>query len=455
MNVLPVKIPFLGIKNNNSNNTHSLITTEVQSSGAVAFQGGTAKNAEALRALMHYGVPGIYSGKYVIPQEIIDKMLNNHTFSKTIRHIVKALKPYENRLLNVESQFYSIVKSMVKTNPNYHLKDVVGVIAPEHNKKLIEQQIPVFEEISALAEFMPEEQFKKFDSLMNTVCKRINREPVVLPFDLKELKSKLHHFANEYSKRNKVIEFDTMVRIMHFAKRMPETPKSLNATSKVKRLKQVKKSKSLVRKRAEILTQMELTAASSPLKNNPDLMKLFTQTRAKIYGTPVIVPFNRKSFIDDIEKITETLENTKLAHKINQAAIKLPTSHESLSAFVMKNLELSSDKIGYNMVIGSAGSIDHLIPFSQKGKNCIENYAITTSYYNSERAHRSIEHQLKKYPVAYIHCQEYVDRLIELCNQGIFKKVKLPRHYIFNFVKLMQKLSPKEKPLILNVDKLK
>ena len=226
-------------------------------------------------------------------------------------------------------------------------------------------------------------------------------------------------------------------------------------SSKAKRLKQEKNSKSLLRKRAELLTQMEVLAAEGPLKNNEDLMKLFIQTRAKIYGTPIVIPFNRKSFIEDINRITDKLDDVKLAHKIRQAAIKLPTSHDSLSAFVMKNLELPSEKIGYNMVAGSIGSIDHLIPFSKKGRNCIDNYAITTSYFNSERAHRAIETQLRKHPQTYTFCQEYVNRLIELCNQGIFERVKLPKHYIINFAKLMRKLSPQEKPLILDIDKLK
>lgn len=458
MKILPIITnPFLGTNQNNQYDYSQFRSPELAQNN-ITFEGPLrtrAPHAEPLRALMHYGVPGIYSGKYVIPQDTIDRMVDRHTFSKTIRSIVKALKPYEDRLLDVEAQFFEIVKSMAKTYPNYHLEDVIRVLAPEHNKKLINEQVPIFEEISELAEFMPEKQQLEFDKLMDTVCKRINHEPAILPFDGKEFRYKLHQFSNEYSKKHKTTELDAMIRIMRIARRMPDSQKQLQKTSKAKRLKQVKNSKTLIRKRAELLTQIEVLAAESPLKNNADLMKLFIQTRAKIYGTPIVIPFNRKTFIENIKNITDKLEDVKLAHRINQAAIKLPTSHDSLSAFVMKNLELSSDKIGYNMVSGSIGSIDHLIPFSKKGRNCIDNYAITTSYYNSERAHRSIDTQLRKRPQAYTFCQQYIDRLIELCNQGIFDKVKLPKHYITNFATLMSKLSPEEKPLILHIDKLK
>ena len=460
MRILPIITnPLLGINKNNqydySQNRVPVLKQPPQTD-TVTFEARTrAKYAEPLRELMKYGVPGLYSGKYVIPQEDINKMLEKHTFSRTIRHIVKALKPYEDRLLDVESQFFRIVKNMAKTNPQYHLEDVIRVLAPEHNKKLIRQQIPVLEEISELASFMPQEQQIEFDKLIDNVCKRINHEPAILPFDAKELRYKLHQITNEYSKKHKSEEFNVMLKIMRIAKKMPDKKVKQEEVSKAKKVKNAKAEKTMVRKRAELLTQMEVLAAESPLKNNSDLMKIFTQARAKIYGTPVVIPFNRKSFIEDIKAITDTLSNTKLAHQINQAAIKLPTSHESLSAFIMKHAELSSEKIGYNLVSPSAGNIDHLVPHSKKGRNCLENYAITTSYMNSERAHKSIEQQLKIHPETYKFAQQQVDRLIELCNSGIFKKVKLPQHYIQSFANLMLKLSPKEKPLILNLDKLK
>lgn len=458
MKILPIITnPFLGVnKNNHSDYSQyrSPVLAQPLQLDTVSFQ-GAAKNAEPLRALINYGIPGIYSGKYVIPQEVIDTMNNKHTFARTIRHIVKALKPYEDRLLDVESQFFAMVKNMAKVNPHYHLEDVIRVLAPKHNTKLIKEQMPVLEEVAELASYMPEEQQIKFDALIDTVCKRMNHEPVVLPFDGKEFRYKLHQIANEYSKKHKGVEFGEMLKIMRLAKKMPESAGSNLKISKVKRIKQNKTEKTLTRKRAELLTKMEIMASESVLRKNADLIRLFTQTRAKIYGTPIVIPFNRKSFIEDIKMITDTLEDTKLAHKINKAAIKLPTSHESVSAFIMKHAELSSEKIGNSIVSPSVGNIDHLVPYSKKGRNCIENYAITTSYFNSERGHRTIAEQLRIYPETYKHCQKYVDRLIELCNDGIFKKVQLAPHYITSFCKLMLKLSPEEKPLILHIDKLK
>ena len=107
------------------------------------------------------------------------------------------------------------------------------------------------------------------------------------------------------------------------------------------------------------------------------------------------------------------------------------------------------------MVAGSAGSSDHLIPFVKNGKDNLQNYGISSAYYNSERAQRPMQQQLKKYPQTYENCQKQVDRLIELYNDGTFKKIGLPKHYITNFVRRMYNLSPEDNRLILNIDKLK
>ena len=107
------------------------------------------------------------------------------------------------------------------------------------------------------------------------------------------------------------------------------------------------------------------------------------------------------------------------------------------------------------MVNGSAGSIEHLLPYSKKGKDCIENYGITTAYFNSERGERSMAQQLILHPEAYENCQKQVDKLIELHNNGVFKKIGLSKYYIQNFARMMYKLSPDDNKLVLNLDKLK
>ena len=422
--------------------------------------GRIAKNAEPLRALMSYGIPDMYSGKIVIPPSTIEELFAKHVFSKPIKNLVKIIVPFEQSLLTVEKQFFNIVNNMVKYEPQYTLADVVKKIAPEHNKKLLTIQKPIFDDIDNYAEKLPKDLKSQYDKLKEIINKKLYREPMVLPFSAKEFQYKLQRIADELTHKNKHKEAGIVKSMIQISKKIPEkTPDEIEpldfSLSKAVRNKKKRTLKALMKKRAEFLTQIELLSMDNDLKNNTDLTKLFSQTRAIIYGIPIVIPFNRKSFIYELQKITDQLEDKKLARKMVIKATSLPTSHEDLSAFVMKCVEYSSDKIGYNMVAGSAGSIDHLIPFVKKGKDCIENYGISSAYYNSERAERPIAQQLKKYPETYVNCQKQVDRLIELCNNGTFKKVKLPKHYITTFVNRMYNLSPEDNRLILNIDKLK
>lgn len=422
--------------------------------------GRTAENAETLRALMAYGIPDMYSGKNVIDPKILERFYSKHVFSRAIKNVIKIMKPFEKSLHDIEREFLSIVKTIAKTNPEFKLADVIRKIAPEHNKKLLEIQQPIFDDLTEMSKEMPLHLQQEFNSMMSTIYKKLKHEPVVLPFSAKEFQYKLQRIADEIAEKNNPSEISTLRRILQTGKKLPEkTPQeennAKNIKSKAKRNKKIKNDKNLIRKRADILTQIEIMAAETNLKNNQELTKLFARTRSKIYSIPIVIPFNRKSFIYELQKITNKLEDTKLAHKMVQKAVSLPTSHDNLSAFVMKCVEYSSDKIGYNMVAGSAGSIDHLIPFVKNGKDNLQNYGISSAYYNSERAQRPMQQQLKKYPQTYENCQKQVDRLIELYNDGTFKKIGLPKHYITNFVRRMYNLSPEDNRLILNIDKLK
>ena len=217
----------------------------------------------------------------------------------------------------------------------------------------------------------------------------------------------------------------------------------------------VRNKKNLIKKRSDILKKIESSVMDSELKDNKELETLIAQTRAKIYNIPIVVNFNRKSFIHDLQKITNTLEDKNLAKEMIKTASVLPKSRENVSAFIVKAANSSSEKIAYDLLQGSTGSIEHLVPFANKGKDIIENYGITTAYYNSERGNRSMEQQLLHHPETYRNCQKQVNRLIELCNNGTFAKVGLNKWYIINFAKKMFKLSSPDNPLILDLSKLK
>ena len=128
------------LKMNNRNDYSQYRTTVLRNSlltDTVSF-GRRAENAEQLRALMAYGIPDMYSGKVVIDPKNLERFYSKQFFSKSIKNIVKYLVRYEGSLHTVEKQFFSIVKNMARTNPQYKLKDDSLNIDPENNKKLLE-----------------------------------------------------------------------------------------------------------------------------------------------------------------------------------------------------------------------------------------------------------------------------------------------------------------------------
>lgn len=432
---------------------------KVNSCDTVSF-GRSAGNAEALRDLMSYKIPDMYSGKIVIDPKVVERFFENKLFQGTAKSIVKFISSYESSLHSIEKEVFSMIKAKAKQAPDKKLDEIMRELASKHDSKLRKIQQPIFSKLEIMAQDMPLEQRKEFANLMNLVNKKLVKEPVNVPFSAKEFKYKLGRIADEIYSRNNQNEITVMKRILRLAQQISERSEDelysvQNIHSKAKKNKKVRNKKNLIKKKSDILKKIESSVMDSELKDNKELETLIAQTRAKIYNIPIVVNFNRKSFIHDLQKITNTLEDKNLAKEMIKTASVLPKSRENVSAFIVKAANSSSEKIAYDLLQGSTGSIEHLVPFANKGKDIIENYGITTAYYNSERGNRSMEQQLLRHPETYKNCQKQVNRLIELCNNGTFAKVGLNKWYIINFAKKMFKLSSPDNPLVLDLSKLK
>lgn len=465
MRISPIGISniYTPVKTNNHSGYFQYSNTVLGSSkcDSVSF-GRSAENAEALRKLMNYTIPDLYSGKIVITPAKFEELLNKQIFAKKIKNIIKELKPYIESLHDIEFKVFEELKNFAELNPHKSLSEAMQLLAEEHNKKLLEQQVPVFNNLNKISQKMPEEELEKYQKLMDITVKKLNSEAVLLPFSAKEFTYKLQRIFDENKAKNNQNENLIMKMMLKYAKNMPEkTEEELaplnDIKSKAKKNKHALMIQSVTRRRAQNLKEIEKLFIESSLKNNSDLERLIAVTRAKIYKIPTNIPFNRKSFIYELQKITDSLKDQKLAHQIIKIARELPTSHESVSAFIVKFAHNSSEKIGYNLLCGSVGTIEHLEPYRyKKGANdTLGNYAITSAYMNSKRGDTNFALFLSKNPHIYEFAQKHVDRLIELHNNGTFRKVGLSKWYILNLAQKLEAMSPEEKPLIVDLSKLK
>lgn len=465
MRISPIGINsiYAPVKTNNHNGYFQYSYTVLGPSkcDSVSF-GRSAENAEALRKLMFYNIPDLYSGKIVIPPEKLEELFNKQNFSAKIKQIIKTLKPFKESLHDIELEVFNLLSNYSHFYPHKTLSEAMQFLALSHNENLLKIQLPIFNELNKISKNMPQDKQIKYNDLMKITLKKLNAEPVLQQFSAKEFIYKLQRITEENKIKNNVNEKLIMKLILKLAKQMPEKTEEemipLNdIKSKAKRNKRILLSQSLTRRRVQNLKQIEKLFVESSLKNNYDLEELIAVTRAKIYNIPVSIPFNRKSFIYELQKITDTLENQKLARQMVTVARKIPTSHENMSAFIVKYSHSSSEKIAYNLFYGSMGNIEHLELYkNRKGKNdYLGNYAITSAFMNSKRGDTILATFLRKNPQIYESAQKHVNRLIDLYNNKTFLKVGLNKWYILNLVQKLEKMSPEEKPLILDISKLK
>ena len=463
MKITPVTYnPFIikkGQTNKNSTYQDSSLPVVQASPISMLSFGRSAKNAKALRELMSYKIPDMYSGSEILNPKDLENLISSNVFSGPINKVVEALEPYKQCLHKVEREVFEKIEKASIIHPEKTLAQVMEEMAPEHQRRLRDIQAPVFAKLNTLALQMPDEQQVMYKELIEITNKRLNNEPLSQPFSAKEFNYKLKRIADEINDGNNAEEISVINNIISVAKKMPEKTEvdilaAKNLTSKIQRNKKIKLQRSLTRKRSELLKQIETLHMNSVLNDNYELNRLMLQTRARIYNIPIKTSFNRKSFIYELKKITGTLEDQKLARQMVNTATKLPTSHYDISAFIAKSADYSSSKIGYNLIAPSEGSIEHLIPYIKRGKDLISNYGLTTKFYNSERGDKPMAQYLRLHPEAYANCQKQVDRLIELYNDGTFDKIGLSKWFIINFVQKMYKLSPPEKRMVLDIGKL-
>lgn len=463
MKILPILYNTNKYRLNNSNktpfhNNASVIETQnIQRIDAINFYGKKFHPDANLKKLLKYGIPDMYSDVILLDPQAFQEVLQSNVFSAPLPRVTAFLGQYEKSLFPVEKQVLELLKNAASKYRNRTMEDYIHSKFPKYNEILMEEQRPVFEKLKKLSYEMPKEQKKEFDDLMALYNSKMLKKSIVVPFSIKEFRYKLGRISQSIKSRNVKKEVQTMKSLIKMTEDFifvdEHTGRSKFLNKKIKATQKVPKDSS--RYNSKVLRSMQAVLENSSLKDNKELNALFVMANAQIYGIPIKHPFKRKSFIYDLQKITAMLEDRKLANEMNKIATKLPTSKQSVAAFIVNEALNSSDKIGYDLLAGSVGTTEHLKPIKRGGQDMLNNMGLASKYKNNERAHMAFDILLKKNPEISQYCQKQADRLIELYNNGIFDLVGLSRGYILNFANVLENLSSKENPLKLDLSKLK
>lgn len=377
---------------------------------------GGIQNSSKLRMLFAYKLPCMYSGITMIDPKVLNKWMKSHLFLKQSSEVIKTMSPYEESFSGVELKIFSILKERSNVHPDWTIKQLLEELKPVYCRRLRKRQSPIFHELTEIFQTLPVLYNNKFKVLMENTEKKLNERPVIIPFSSYEFKYKLEKIATDISNGSDLKSKKVMRKLLKESKRFSNT----TSTSTIERQK-------------EVLSFLKLILRKSVLKKDERLNALMATAQSRLNKDEIVISFSRKSFIYDVLKIIEDLPDTKLQEKIIKTVEKLPTSNESTSAYFMKLLSDSQEKIGHRLVWPSLASVEHILPRSCGGPDLMANFGGATTRENSARKNIEFVRQMQRVPDTPKYCQMYVDRLIELYKQGVFYKIGLSPRYITDF----------------------
>ncbi len=374
------------------------------------------QNSAKLRDLFGYGLPCMYSGiKMIDPRELM-KYISVFAFNGPASDVLKIFAKYDKSITGMERKVLEILRDRAVINPNKNIQQLIQEVEPVYRRRLGKRQAPIFHEISEIFKELPQIQRSQFEKLMADTKKKLDEKPVTLHFSANEFKYKFF-------------------KIKEFIVNKPDKKarKAVNEIFKETKKFADKTTDQTIKKQRDVLANIEKLFNKSVLKDNEDLRELIETSKDRLAHKEIIVPFSRKSFIYDLDKIIKPLGDAKLEERVLKKASQLPTSSQSLSAYILKLADEKPEKIGYRILRPTTASVEHISPKSCGGENAMSNYGGACADINSARHHMPLDEWVIKHPEVKENCQKYVDRLIELYHKGVFFKLGISPKYIVDF----------------------
>lgn len=377
---------------------------------------GGIQNSSKLRMLFAYKLPCMYSGVTMIDPKMLTRWIKNRVFSRPAIQVLEILEPYKNSFTGNEAKVLDIIIERAAIHPDKNIKEILNEIEPVFMRRLRKKQSAVFRELTQTAKLLPDKYQYRFKMFMAETDKKLNNQPVAIPFSSYEFKYKLAKIKEDIHNGQDIKSRKVMNKLLKESKR-------LNNTTNSRTIENQKK----------VINFMEIILKKSVLKNNEQLKHLIEISKSRLAQDKIIVPFNRKSFIYDLARLLEDLPDKNLQGELLTIAQKLPTSQESTSAYIVKVASEPVDKIGYRLVWPSLASVEHILPRSEGGLDMMANFGGATTRENSLRKSIPFVQQMKRRPLTPLYCQKYVDKLIELYHSGVFGRLNINPKYIVDF----------------------
>ena len=368
-------------------------------------------NATKLKRLISRGLPCMYTGYETIDPKRVQKMLKNKVFNQPVGYAIRQMSRFEWNMNSsdevdyIEKDVYYILKNQAAIYPEKTIKEIFMMLAPQYKKDLLKIQEPIFKTLKAHAYSLPQEYRYKMNQLLQETDDKINERPVALPFSVTEFRYNLDKIKQDVAKLHDKNALGIVNRLIKLSEDFEPKTTAKN-----------------IYKHRKILASMETYVNRSVLAENEQIQELMEASKSRLNEEKIKIPFSRKAFIFDIDRVLSDLGDDSLKEIFIKIAEKLPTSRNSVAAYITKYSKEPSEKIGYRLLWPWFGTVEHIDPRSNGGEDCMANYGVATARENSDRSSVPFTEQIERRQNTEKYSQKYLDRLIAYADLGILEE---------------------------------
>lgn len=174
-------------------------------------------------------------------------------------------------------------------------------------------------------------------------------------------------------------------------------------------------------KQNKIIDKVDELSKTLTEKEQEEVKKVTDLTRKLVSSNDDEVKFKRKVFIKDVKNLETKISNKEIHAQMVKEAEKMPNSHNDVSAFVVKYSGRKHKEIGERLVKLAVGTIEHVRPQSEGGKDNIHNYLWECGGCNHERSSIPLGEWVESHPEMKENTQKYIDEVIKHINNGGMK----------------------------------
>lgn len=371
------------------------------------------------------------------PMTFDDDMINlwkkQKVFTAPIGKFVKTIKPHNESLMPIERTIFSIIENISKKNPDISLSTVIKMMSVQANKKLLEIQEPLLKEITLSASVLPKDIQQNINKLIKKNRCRLLNIPYIDEFSPKEFAYKIKNILKTMPNDKNVFKLKRLYQALTLPQlKHPNMEIDGKTIEKIERHigfnidnKNFKLSRNIKKSRHKLLTAIVQNIKETAIQTrNKDLIKLCEENEKRLNGLPTTSKFSNRAFIYDLNEALENCDNNVVKAKLFQLATLLPTSDNSIHAFIAKHSQSSSSTIAYYLLSPSSTTIEHMKPLSASGLDEVKNWAGAHKKCNNIRQSKDMEDYYKIFNKE--NAQTYWDDIIRLANEGYFsfKEVK-------------------------------